>query len=81
MVLQFRNKDGIYLFEVKGETAVELYDWIERAPEFTSEIMELKSKNKPKQKFKVFKCIRFCGYSINNTVSFILNEDDYVKVR
>jgi hypothetical protein len=80
MELEFRNKDGIHLFTLTGKMADMTYKYIATLPELVYGIRSIGSKTKPFEKYQVFECIRLCGYTLFNGISFTMNEGDYIKI-
>jgi len=81
MELEFRNKDGKFMFGLKGVAAENAFNLLLKTPELVLIESNLKTKSGNEfKKFKVFECIKNCGYVLFKSVEIIMNEGDYIKI-
>jgi hypothetical protein len=82
MELEFRKKEGTFMFGLKGETAENAFNLLLKTPELVLTQSELKTDSSNEfKKFKVFECIKRCGYVLFKSVEILMNEGDYIKIK
>jgi hypothetical protein len=82
MELEFRKKEGTFMFGLKGEIAENAFNLLLKTPELVLTESELKTdSNNEFKKFKVFECIKRFGYVLFKSVEIIMNEGDYIKIK
>jgi hypothetical protein len=74
--LEFRNKEGVYLFSIKGDMAEWAYPKLANLPELRKEVLKLKDKGE----HLVLMTLKDCGYTISKGVCFVLKKGDYIKI-
>ena len=81
MQLEFRTKDGVFMFTLIGEAAHRGFVLFQKTPELVlTEKMLKKVSSDEIENFKIFKCIKRCGYNLFESIGISLDEGDYIKV-
>jgi len=81
MKLEFRTKNGVFMFSLIGEAARRGFVLFQSTPELAlTEKMLKKLSSDEIENFKVFTCIKKCGYNLFESVSIALDEGDYIKI-
>ena len=81
MELEFRKKDGVYIFSIFGKEAKQIHSFFQDAPELNKTVVKLNNADK---EVKVFKCIEEYHLKMNlgNRMGFqfMLLQGDYIKI-
>jgi hypothetical protein len=73
--LEFRSKDGIYLFGLHGDFAKTTFRNLNDCPEFIKKTRRIEGKGE----FVVLECISLAGYRLGGVIGLIMKPGDYVK--
>lgn len=73
--LEFRSKEGKYLFGLKGDFAKDMFKKLNDSPEFIKKVIKIDGKGE----FVSLECIKLCGYLLGKTIDLVMEPEDYIK--
>jgi hypothetical protein len=74
--IEFRSKEGNFLFGLYGDFARKAFSNLNNTPEFIKKLSSIDGKGE----FVILECIYPAGYKIGGVVEIIMKPGDYIKV-